>query len=399
MSEFKNNNLKTLYSILENNSKLLQQTHNNNIKKDLQFGLSVRTNILIENIIGIHKALENENSFNLTMQINSLYIHIKGILDNLASIINTKLNLSIENKFHIVLTHQNFKNELKNYSNDLFSLIEDDFKDWLKNIKEKRDPIAHRKPLYVPPKIITSKEENDKLDNINNNLSNEKNPDNIYSHIVNIQNEQKFHSYFIQYDGSKINNIEEIISSDLTSLKNLYFAIFQSLSKATKKSEYSDSENYFKRVTMSLTDIQICLKYIEKSLECQDDIVNHALQEAIIISYVRPFSGYNKNYHQITDLKKEFKKQFIKDEIKIHDRVCKMRNSIIAHSDSKSYGVQINIFELDENLKMAIPMQRGISTILSCDDMQILKSCCLKIETYLFDEQTRLKDILPIGTY
>lgn len=133
-------------------------------------------------------------------------------------------------------------------------------------------------------------------------------------------------------------------------------------------------KNYFKRVTMSLIDIQICLKYIEKSLEYQDDILNRALQEAIIISYVRSFSGYNKKYHQITDLKKEFKTLFTEDEVKIHDRVYNLRNSIIAHSDSKSYGVQINIFELDENLKMALPIQRRIPTILSCDDMKILKS-------------------------
>ncbi len=103
-------------------------------------------------------------------------------------------------------------------------------------------------------------------------------------------------------------------------------------------------EKYFKRVAMSLTDIQMCLKYLDKILKCNDLLVHRALEEAIIISYVRPFSGYNKKYHEITDLKQEFKKQFDKNENAIHDRVFKLRNSIIAHSDSKSYGVSYSIW-------------------------------------------------------
>ena len=31
----------------------------------------------------------------------------------------------------------------------------------------------------------------------------------------------------------------------------------------------------FKRVMMSLTDIRICLKYLEKILECKDDIIHY----------------------------------------------------------------------------------------------------------------------------
>lgn len=156
---------------------------------------------------------------------------------------------------------------------------------------------------------------------------------------------------------------------------------------------------YFKRVTMSLTDIQICLKYLDKISECEDDILYRALSEAIIISYVRPFSGYNKKYHEVTDLKKEFKKQFEKDEIKIHDRVCKLRNSVIAHSDAKSYGVSFRIFELEEDSKIVLSQQRRITTLLSQNDIEILKSCCLKVEEYLFNEQVKIKNLLSIGNY
>ena len=97
-------------------------------------------------------------------------------------------------------------------------------------------------------------------------------------------------------------------------------------------------------------------------------IIHRALEEAIIISYVRPFSGYSK-HHEVGDLKLEFKKQFEKNELNIHTRVCNLRNSLIAHSDSKSYGVLFNIFELYENSKMVMPIQRRIPIILSNEDI------------------------------
>lgn len=158
-------------------------------------------------------------------------------------------------------------------------------------------------------------------------------------------------------------------------------------------------EQYFKRITMSLIDIRQCLEYLEKILICEDDIIHRALEEAIIISYIRPFSRYNKKFHEIIDLKKEFKKRFNKEEIIIHNRVYKIRNSLVAHSDNKSYGVSFSISELYENSKMVVPIMRRITFLLNNEDIKILKNCCLKIEIYLFEEQIRIKNLLPIGNY
>lgn len=158
-------------------------------------------------------------------------------------------------------------------------------------------------------------------------------------------------------------------------------------------------EQYFKRITMSLIDIRQCLIYLEKILICEDDIIHRALEEAIIISYIRPFSGYNKKYHEISNLKQEFKNRFNPEEIIIHKRIYKIRNSLVAHSDNKSYGITFSISELYENSKMVIPIMRRIPFLLNNEDIEILKNCCLKIENYLFKEQIRIKNLLPIGNY
>ena len=221
MDQFKDKNLTNLkkvdYSIFE-----LLQRDNTDIQDELKFGLKVRINTLEENILGIEEGIKSKNSFGLTMHINSVYIHISGILDNLASLIDIRLELKIEKRLEIVLNNKRFKSSLKSNNFKLYSLIQNDFQIWLKTIKEKRDPIAHRKPLFVPPKVINNQKELDKFKEINNNLKNEKDGGNVYSHVIRFQNELLFKPYFVQYDGTKIDNIEETITEDISNLVNLY---------------------------------------------------------------------------------------------------------------------------------------------------------------------------------
>ena len=154
---------------------------------------------------------------------------------------------------------------------------------------------------------------------------------------------------------------------------------------------------YFKRVIMSLTDIQICLKYLDKTLVCEDNVLCKALSEAIIISYSRPFSGYSKD--KISGLKKEFKvTKFTESEERMHEKVLTLRHKLIAHSDEDSYGVNFHISKLGD-LNIAFPTQRRIAVLLSIEDIHIIKKCCSKIEEYLFEEQLRITNILPEGRY
>lgn len=158
-------------------------------------------------------------------------------------------------------------------------------------------------------------------------------------------------------------------------------------------------EDYYKRVTLSLQDVDQCMKYIQKCLECRDDVIKRALHESIIISYVRPFSGYNKRFHKISDLKKEFKKKFDNEELRVHEKICKSRNELIAHSDNKVYGVSFSVSKLSESFALAIPIMSRIPWLLEEHEVEILKSCCLKLETYLFNEQERIRTLLKPGYY
>lgn len=178
----------------------------------------------------------------------------------------------------------------------------------------------------------------------------------------------------------------------MRTIKLLYF-------KEVMSKRQEEEVKHFKRIMMSLTDISFAAQLIESALTNEhDELVRKSLEETIVISYSRPFSlNDSKTPKSSGDLRQGFKKEFNSTQNKIHDRVIRNRNKIVAHSDSSSYGVTFSVFEVDEN-KMVLPRQRRI-TILSIEDLIILKNNCSTIQTWLFNEQARVKEFLPCGTY
>lgn len=102
-----------------------------------------------------------ENDFEcetVNVMLNSIYLHIRGILDNTAWLIYYELNLQnlkiprdidfTGNKYlRAIQVNANLNKTIKEYA------------EWMKELKEKRDPIAHRLPLYIPAKFIDNEEE------------------------------------------------------------------------------------------------------------------------------------------------------------------------------------------------------------------------------------------------
>ena len=224
-SEWKNNSLIIIKKIIETNFYAIQKMEDNDIRKIIQFGINIRIYIIQENILGIYEALKSENSQKLTMNINSFYMHIKGILDNLASIIDKKYEMNIH-FMSIDLRKDKFKKILNKKNPDLYQFL-DDYSEWLDEIKNKRDPIAHRKPLYIPPGIITSKEEQQKLNDINRKMELEKDTNKIFELTIEWKNAVKFHPYMIQHDETKLEHIEKTILKDLRVVKELNLKIFE----------------------------------------------------------------------------------------------------------------------------------------------------------------------------
>lgn len=88
--------------------------------------------------------------------LNDIYIHMRGMLDNFAWTI-----AQLFGDDDLKSLHQNdigfFARKFRrNGSISDFIDITEPFSDWEREIKERRDPIAHRIPLSVPPSILTA---------------------------------------------------------------------------------------------------------------------------------------------------------------------------------------------------------------------------------------------------
>lgn len=150
-----------------------------------------------------------------------------------------------------------------------------------------------------------------------------------------------------------------------------------------------------KRVAMSLTDIKYAATLIKEIHNTAPTATMlRAAEEAIIISYSRPFSGNDNG-----NLKVGFLKYFTEQQKKTHRRVSStLRNKIVAHSDSTSYGVSFTIFKTGE-IKFILPRQRRITQLLTHLELETLASNCNSIESWLLEEQNRIKNLLPCGAY
>ncbi len=94
-----------------------------------------------------------------SLHLNSLYLHMVGILDNFAWIFRCQIDSNLSRTIK--------RNEIGLFSKKIKNIMPDcEFKkeilvysDWYTNMCEKRHQVAHRLPLYIPLKIHQSEDE------------------------------------------------------------------------------------------------------------------------------------------------------------------------------------------------------------------------------------------------
>jgi hypothetical protein len=95
---------------------------------------------------------------NLSRDINIIYMNLRGTLDNFAWCFLYEKEASAVSSFsrmNIDLFAKKFR-ELPSFAKIAREISVHD--DWNKEVKERRDPVAHRIPLYIPPSIVDPRE-------------------------------------------------------------------------------------------------------------------------------------------------------------------------------------------------------------------------------------------------
>jgi hypothetical protein len=146
---------------------LVDKLSNSVAQKYLRFGFNLRALQINECHHQLRGLIEQSGGLkidpytitHINIFINSFYINLLGATDNLAWILQHELNLidgaSEKNrgKFDIGLFQKKFIKYLKVIDEPIGCIIQG-FEKWHTEIKDFRDPAAHRIPLYCPPGVM-----------------------------------------------------------------------------------------------------------------------------------------------------------------------------------------------------------------------------------------------------
>jgi len=126
-------------------------------KKHLDRGVNFRYFLIKDSIQLLHEGIEKLQSNDsqiarINIAFNSIYINLRGIIDNLAWMLRYEIISDVVSPKSISFTNNKFLTKLSsaNYKIDWIS----EYSNWFYDLSLLRDPIAHRLPLYIPPGCV-----------------------------------------------------------------------------------------------------------------------------------------------------------------------------------------------------------------------------------------------------
>lgn len=152
---------------------IVNKLKNEKAQEYLRFGFNMRALYLSDIYREIFVLIENSGGTNINhyeiskfnILLNSFYINLHGAIDNLAWVIHYEFNIidgaNEKNKLRnsIGLFNKKYQESLSKIDGDLVKKI-NAHEAWYHEIKNFRDPAAHRIPLYCPPGIVTENDIN-----------------------------------------------------------------------------------------------------------------------------------------------------------------------------------------------------------------------------------------------
>lgn len=159
---------------------LLEIIKNEDSKKHLAYGAFRRILMILHSYSSLRDICHLERTNPLLpeeqrvvdLDINLIYINIRGLMDNLA------WSFLYEKDFQVISELELEKNRMrvslfskyifKSSSQKFWTLICENHLQWSQEFSKKRDPIAHGLPMYIIPKFFTNDEQNEESRNLFN---------------------------------------------------------------------------------------------------------------------------------------------------------------------------------------------------------------------------------------
>lgn len=152
----------------------------------------------------------------------------------------------------------------------------------------------------------------------------------------------------------------------------------------------------FHRILMSYIDFKeaaaISSSILDDDLHAdpsENRVLLRALNQAMIVSYCRPFSG-NDGRNGIPDLPGRFLRDLTAAEKAIHDVVVGDRNAALAHSDSAAWNLRPVVLKVRGKLFLA-PVHDDVHAPLTKEATIEFRDLCLKLLESTFQARMRLE--------
>lgn len=121
-------------------------------------------------------------------------------------------------------------------------------------------------------------------------------------------------------------------------------------------------------------------------------VTGEAMNSAMVISYMRPFSGNDKSAtEKIPDLPGRYLRLLNDNGTHVHEKAIKARNNRVAHSDSEVWKMVPHILALDEDGRMVAPVHNDTLRPFSREEIQTLMSNCEIFMKEIIDERKKLE--------
>lgn len=207
---------------------LAQQLTNKNAKYFMLYGAARRASLILRAYRGVISvayenrtdALSPDEQVELNQDIQSIYIHMLGLVDNFAWCLLYENHADLADRF------RKYPSKLGLFSSDFQaqcippSLIDEIKKPhglWYEDVRDRRNPIAHQIPPYVPPAFLTSHEELTHADLFSRFWDNLKNSNRTDADLALVQMDTigTFSPYFVYHPDEDPIPIYPTIPSDL----------------------------------------------------------------------------------------------------------------------------------------------------------------------------------------
>ena len=126
-----------------------------------------------------------------------------------------------------------------------------------------------------------------------------------------------------------------------------------------------EERRLFKRIVQSEDDLdhaaecaeQILQRDLHSATAREDRCLLRCLNTALIVSYVRPFSGNRASPDVRKALPAEYLDVLSDEQRQLHDQLIELRNRDHAHSDPKGRSVSVGVQKVGDGV-LAIPLSR-----------------------------------------